>query len=98
MLAWARSGLDDYQYRTQMSRVRFGFGRVTTVPGSTSPACTNGQPGAATMLLLRALRAAGARLVHHGDFDWAGIRIGNVLHRQLSVEPWRFDTEAYLTA
>jgi hypothetical protein len=49
-------------------------------------------------LLLRALRAAGARLLHHGDFDWGGIRIGNVLHRQLSVEPWRFDTEAYLTA
>ena len=35
--------------------------------------CTGGQPGAATMLLLRALVAAGARLAHHGDFDWGGI-------------------------
>lgn len=60
--------------------------------------CTGGQPGAAAMLLLRALRASGARLVHHGDFDWGGIRIGNVLHRRLPVEPWQFDTEAYIRA
>ncbi len=60
--------------------------------------CTNGQPGVATMLLLRALVASGARLVHHSDFDWGGIRIGNVLHRRLAVEPWQFDTEAYMHA
>jgi uncharacterized protein (TIGR02679 family) len=60
--------------------------------------CTSGQPGAATMLLLRALGASGARLVHHSDFDWGGIRIGNVLHRRLKVEPWQFDTEAYVHA
>lgn len=60
--------------------------------------CTGGQPGAATMLLLRALVAAGAQLVHHGDFDWGGVRIGNVLHARLPLVPWRFDTEAYLRA
>ncbi|HSZ13202.1 MAG TPA: TIGR02679 family protein [Solirubrobacteraceae bacterium] len=60
--------------------------------------CTSGQPGAATMLLLGALGAAGARLVHHGDFDWGGIRIGNVLHRRLPLEAWQFDTEAYMRA
>jgi uncharacterized protein (TIGR02679 family) len=60
--------------------------------------CTSGQPGAATMLLLRALVAAGARLVHHGDFDWGGIRIGNVLHARLPLVPWQFDTEAYIRA
>ncbi|MGA2165713.1 MAG: TIGR02679 family protein [Solirubrobacteraceae bacterium] len=60
--------------------------------------CTNGQPGAATMLLLRALVAAGARLSHHGDFDWGGVRIANVLHARLPLLPWRFDTEAYLRA
>ena len=37
--------------------------------------CTSGQPGAATMLLLRALVAAGAQLAHHGDFDWGGVRL-----------------------
>ena len=60
--------------------------------------CTGGQPGAATMLLLRALVAAGARLAHHGDFDWGGIRIGNVLHARLPLVPWRFDAEAYTRA
>ena len=57
--------------------------------------CTSGQPGAAVMTLLRGLAAAGAHLVHHGDFDWGGIRIGNVLHARLPVVPWRFDVGAY---
>lgn len=57
--------------------------------------CTSGQPGAAVMTLLRGLAAAGAHLVHHGDFDWGGIRICNVLHARVSVAPWRFDLGAY---
>ena len=57
--------------------------------------CTNGQPDAAVMTLLRGLAAAGAHVVHHGDFDWGGIRIGNVLHARLPVVPWRFDAAAY---
>jgi uncharacterized protein (TIGR02679 family) len=60
--------------------------------------CTSGQPGAATMLLMRTLVTAGARLAHHGDFDWGGVRIGNVLHARLPLVPWQFDTEAYLRA
>lgn len=34
----------------------------------------------------------------HGDFDWGGVRIGNVLHARLPLVPWRFDTAAYLSA
>ena len=60
--------------------------------------CTNGQPRAATMVLLRSLAAAGVRLRHHGDFDWGGLTIGNLLHRRLPVEPWQFDRDAYLRA
>lgn len=60
--------------------------------------CTGGQPGAAAMHLLRALDRAGARLLHHGDFDWGGVRIGNVLHARLPVASWRFDAEEYLCA
>ena len=60
--------------------------------------CTNGHPRAATMVLLRALAAAGVELRHHGDFDWSGIAIGNLLHRRLPIEPWQFDREAYLHA
>jgi uncharacterized protein (TIGR02679 family) len=50
------------------------------------------------MVLLRALAAAGVELHHHGDFDWSGIAIGNLLHRRLPIEPWQFDREAYLRA
>jgi uncharacterized protein (TIGR02679 family) len=59
---------------------------------------THGQPRAAAMVLLRSLAGAGVQLRHHGDFDWPGITIGNLLHRRLSVEPWRFDAEAYRDA
>lgn len=60
--------------------------------------CTNGQPCAAAMVLLRSLAAAGVRLRHHGDFDWGGLTIGNLLHRRLPVEAWQFNREAYLRA
>jgi uncharacterized protein (TIGR02679 family) len=60
--------------------------------------CTSGQPRAATMVLLRSLVAGGFRLRHHGDFDWGGLTIGNLVHRRLPAEPWQFDREAYLRA
>lgn len=60
--------------------------------------CTNGQPRAAAMVLLRSLADARVRLRHHGDFDWGGLTIGNLLHRRLSIEPWQFDRDAYLRA
>jgi uncharacterized protein (TIGR02679 family) len=70
------------------------------MPGARSAAlvCTNGQPRAATMMLLGALAAGGVELRHHGDFDWSGITIGNLLHRRLPIQPWRFDRETYLHA
>ncbi|MDQ6804329.1 MAG: TIGR02679 family protein [Actinomycetota bacterium] len=60
--------------------------------------CMNGQPRAAVMVLLRSLAAAGFRLRHHGDFDWGGLTIGNLLHRRLPIEPWQFDRDSYLRA
>jgi uncharacterized protein (TIGR02679 family) len=66
--------------------------------GAAPIVCTNGQPRAAAMVLLRSLAAAGVRLRHHGDFDWSGLTIGNLLHRRLPVEPWQFDRDAYLRA
>ena len=50
------------------------------------------------MVLLRSLAAAGVQLRHHGDFDWGGIAIGNVLQKRLPVEAWQFDSHAYLSA
>jgi uncharacterized protein (TIGR02679 family) len=60
--------------------------------------CTNGQPRAAAMVLLRSLAGAGFRLRHHADFDWGGLTIGNLVHRRLPIEPWHFDRDAYLRA
>ncbi|GAA3676702.1 hypothetical protein GCM10022267_74490 [Lentzea roselyniae] len=60
--------------------------------------CTSGQPSAAVTHLLRLLTKAGARLHYHGDFDWGGIRIANVLHARFPFTPWHFDTHAYLAA
>jgi uncharacterized protein (TIGR02679 family) len=60
--------------------------------------CTNGQPGAAVMLLLRQLAATGAELRYHGDFDWGGLRIANVLFDHLPIHPWHFDAPSYRAA
>jgi uncharacterized protein (TIGR02679 family) len=59
---------------------------------------THGQPRAAAMVLLRSLAAAGVQLRHHGDFDWPGITIGNLLHRRLPLQPWHFGADAYRDA
>jgi uncharacterized protein (TIGR02679 family) len=50
-------------------------------------ACTDGMPSAAQQTLLAQLAAAGARLRYHGDFDWAGLVIGNFLMREFGAEP-----------
>jgi uncharacterized protein (TIGR02679 family) len=60
--------------------------------------CGNGQRNAAVTTLLRQLAAAGARLVYHGDFDWAGVTIANGIMELLPVKPWRFDHQTYLEA
>jgi uncharacterized protein (TIGR02679 family) len=60
--------------------------------------CTDGMPSAAQQTLISQLRASGARLRYHGDFDWPGLRIGNFVIRVLGATPWRFGTEDYLTA
>ncbi|MCX6462277.1 MAG: TIGR02679 family protein, partial [Pseudonocardiales bacterium] len=67
-------------------------------PATAPLVCLNGQPGAAVMAVLHAAVAAGARLRHHGDFDWGGLRIGNLLHARLPITPWRFDAAAYRAA
>jgi uncharacterized protein (TIGR02679 family) len=56
---------------------------------------TAGQPGTATIQLLRLLSASGAALRFHGDVDWGGLRIGNVLVERLSVGPWRYGADDY---
>jgi uncharacterized protein (TIGR02679 family) len=60
--------------------------------------CTSGQPGAAVLHLLRQLASAGAVLHYHGDFDWGGLRIGNVVFARVPAAPWRFRAADYRAA
>lgn len=61
-------------------------------------ACTDGMPGAAQRTLLLQLARAGAHLHYHGDFDWAGLAIGNWVMRASGAHPWRFGVADYLAA
>ena len=60
--------------------------------------CTDGMPGAAQRTLLFQLAAAGARLWYHGDFDWPGIVIANLVIREHSARPWRMSADDYVSA
>lgn len=57
--------------------------------------CIEGQPKTAARLLLAQLAAAGIRLAYHGDFDWAGIRIANLVVARHGAVPWRFTAADY---
>jgi uncharacterized protein (TIGR02679 family) len=61
-------------------------------------ACTEGMPAAAQRTLLGQLRRAGAVLRHHGDFDWPGIAIANLVRREFGALPWRMETADYEAA
>jgi uncharacterized protein (TIGR02679 family) len=60
--------------------------------------CTDGMPAAAQRTLLLQLVAAGAQLRYHGDFDWAGIAIGNVVMAEFGAQSWRFGANDYRMA
>jgi uncharacterized protein (TIGR02679 family) len=60
--------------------------------------CTGGWPGSAVCALLDTLTAAGARLEHHGDFDWEGLAIAHWLRQRYDAQPWRFDVGSYRAA
>lgn len=57
--------------------------------------CTEGQPKTAAALVLTQLASAGAQLAYHGDFDWAGIQIANLVIQRHGAIPWRYDASAY---
>lgn len=57
--------------------------------------CIEGQPKTAARLLLDQLAAANIELRYHGDFDWDGIRIANLVMKRHRALPWRFSTECY---
>ena len=60
--------------------------------------CTDGMPAAAQRCLLSQLTRAAARLHYHGDFDWPGLQIGNVIMCEHGASPWRFAAADYRAA
>ncbi|MGJ9420790.1 TIGR02679 family protein [Massilia sp. CMS3.1] len=60
--------------------------------------CTDGMPAAAQRALLSQLATAGARLRYHGDFDWPGIAIANIVTGMFGAAPWRFFAGDYCAA
>jgi len=57
--------------------------------------CIEGQPKTAARLLLNRLTEAGLSLLYHGDFDWAGIRIANLIISRHAARTWRFTGDDY---
>jgi uncharacterized protein (TIGR02679 family) len=60
--------------------------------------CVGGQPSAAGWRLLELLAVGGAVFGYHGDFDWGGVRIAQVVRHRVNWRPWRYDHQAYQTA
>jgi uncharacterized protein (TIGR02679 family) len=60
--------------------------------------CIDGQPRTAARLLLNQLGSAGVRLRYHGDFDWPGIQIANIILARHRAEPWRMNVMDYRPA
>jgi uncharacterized protein (TIGR02679 family) len=60
--------------------------------------CTAGWPNTAVVTLLRGLKAAGATLRYHGDFDGEGLRIAAYVIDRTGATPWRMSTTDYLEA
>lgn len=60
--------------------------------------CIEGQPKTAARLLLNLLGSAKVRLAYHGDFDWPGIGIANLILQRHQAVPWRMSVDSYLMA
>lgn len=58
--------------------------------------CVEGVPSTAAIRLLKQLCDSGAELRFHVDFDWGGVRIGNVLLEHVpSAKAWRLSAADY---
>lgn len=60
--------------------------------------CGQGQPAVVVATLLGLLADVGAELRYHGDFDWPGITIANLMLGSYQCRPWQFGSDDYLTA
>lgn len=52
--------------------------------------CVEGIPNLTCWSVLRRLYDCQHELNYHGDFDWGGVRIANLLFEAFKFQPWRF--------
>ncbi len=60
--------------------------------------CVDGHLGAAQRTILKQLKASGADLRYHGDYDWPGISIANNVITKYGAVPWHFSAADYVAA
>lgn len=60
--------------------------------------CVDGHLGAAQRAILKQLKASGAHLRYHGDYDWPGISIANNVVAKYGAVPWHFSAADYFAA
>jgi uncharacterized protein (TIGR02679 family) len=60
--------------------------------------CVDGHLGAAQRIILKQLKASGADLRYHGDYDWPGIAIANNVIAKYGAIPWHFSAADYTAA
>lgn len=69
--------------------------------GDSSPplVCVDGVPSTAALIVLAQLAEHGQTIRYHGDFDWRGLAIANVVARKLPMTtPWRYNAADYKRA
>jgi uncharacterized protein (TIGR02679 family) len=59
--------------------------------------CIEGIPSTAGLALLARVQRDGGSVRFHGDYDWWGLRIGNILAAH-GATPWRFGAREYVEA
>lgn len=64
-------------------------------PASSPLVCIDGQPKTAARLLLDQLSGTGIALAYHGDFDWEGLRIANLVIKRHGATAWRMSATCY---
>ncbi|MDP9461666.1 MAG: DUF2399 domain-containing protein, partial [Actinomycetota bacterium] len=66
--------------------------------GAATVVCGAGSPSLLCLQVLDALKASGAELRYHGDFDWPGVEIANRLLARCQVVPWQMTAADYEAA
>ncbi|MDQ1250296.1 MAG: hypothetical protein QG597_4675 [Actinomycetota bacterium] len=92
-LAEVHPGADGPVLVCENPRVVEAFAEIGVV--GWSAVCTAGEPNLVVARVLGQLATAGAELLYHGDFDWAGLAIANRVIERAGARPWLMSAGDY---